>query len=139
MNRNKKGRHSVPPLSKEIKLHPKRLRKLLRASGLLPADADALADGNCLFDAGRGSGAAMEAAAATLFVRKAGEYLNAPQVQRDMLCRASLIVPRVSGSDQAVRVRGPGRFSGSAAGLRRAGEGRRRQVSIPEAPGSPSA
>lgn len=36
----------------------------LRASGLLPADADALADGNCLFDAGRRSGAAREAAAA---------------------------------------------------------------------------
>jgi hypothetical protein len=38
----------------------------------------------------RGSGAAREAA---------GEYLNAPRVQRDMLYRAGLIVPRVIGSD----------------------------------------
>jgi hypothetical protein len=90
--------HSVRTLSVETR-HPKRLRKLLRASGLLPADADVLADGNCLFDAVRGSGAAREAAAATLSVRKAGEYLNAPRVQRDMLYRAGLIVPRVIGSD----------------------------------------
>lgn len=87
-------------LSKETKLHPKRLPELLAASGLLPADADELADGNCLFvGAVRGSAAAREAAAATLSVRKAGEYLNAPRVQRDMLHRAGLITPRVSGSD----------------------------------------
>lgn len=91
--------HSVRTLSKETRLHPKRLRKLLGASGLLPDDADGLADGNCLFDAVRGSAAAKEAAVATLSVQKAGLYLNAPRVQRDMLYRAGFLVPRVSGSD----------------------------------------
>lgn len=91
--------HSIRTLSKETKLHPKRLRKLLGASGLLPDDADGLADGNCLFDALRGSAAAREAAAATLSVQKAGLYLNAPRVQRDMLYRTGLIIPRVSASD----------------------------------------
>jgi TniQ len=91
--------HSVRTLSLETKLHPKRLKKLLRASGLLSADADGLAGGNCLFDAEQGSRAAKEAAAATLSVQKTGLYLNAPRVQRDMLYRAGLIVPRVSGSD----------------------------------------
>src|ERR1700730_16227100 len=79
--------HSVRTLSLETKLHPKRLKKLLRASGLLPAEADGLA--------------AREAAAATLSVRKAGDYLNAPRVQRDILYRAGLIVPRVSGAGAA--------------------------------------
>jgi hypothetical protein len=58
--------------------------RLLRAAGALPEGSDALADGNCLFDAQRGSAVAKEAAAATLSVRKAGEYLNAPRVQRDL-------------------------------------------------------
>src|ERR1700722_406960 len=36
---------------------------------------------------------------ATLSVRKAGEYLNAPRVQRDRLYRAGLIAPRLRGAD----------------------------------------
>ncbi|MDW4767101.1 hypothetical protein NQ273_28200, partial [Escherichia coli] len=43
--------------------------------------------------------AAREAAAATLSVRKAGVYLNAPRVQRDRLYRAGLIVPRIKASE----------------------------------------
>jgi hypothetical protein len=91
--------HSVRTLALETKLHPKRLKKLLGASGLLPADADDLVGGNCLFDAEQGSGAAREAAAATLSVRKAGEYLNAPRVQRDRLYQKGLIVPRIKAGD----------------------------------------
>jgi len=88
------------------------------------------ADGNCLFDAQRGSSIAREGAAATLSVRRAGEYLNAPRVQRGMLYRAGLIAPRVRGADHGCRpvcARGPGRLSRSAAGWRRArGGGRSR-------------
>jgi TniQ len=91
--------HSIRTLSIETKLHPKRLRKLLEASGTLPEGSGDLADGNCLFDAQRGSSVAQEAAVASLSVRKAGEYLNAPRVQRDMLYRTGLIVPRVRGVD----------------------------------------
>jgi hypothetical protein len=60
--------HSVRTLSAETGLHPKRLRKLLGVAGALPTDADGLADGNCLFDAEKGSLAAREAAAASLSV-----------------------------------------------------------------------
>lgn len=91
--------HSIRTLSKETGLHPKRLRKVLGASGLLPDGSDALADGNCLFDAQRGVMVGSEASAATLSVRDAGVYLNAPRVQRDMLYRAGFIVPRIQGGE----------------------------------------
>ena len=39
--------HSIRTLSIETKLHPKRLRKLLAASGTLPQGAADLVDGNC--------------------------------------------------------------------------------------------
>jgi hypothetical protein len=32
-------------------------------------------------------------------VRKAGEYLNAPRVQRERLYRARIIVPRIKGAE----------------------------------------
>lgn len=91
--------HSIRTLSIETKLHPKRLRKLLEAANLLPEGSGDLVDGNCLFDAVRGCQAAREAAAATLSVRKAGVYLNAPRVQRDRLYRAGLIVPRIKAAE----------------------------------------
>lgn len=91
--------HSIRTLSKEKGLHPKRLRKVLDASGLLPEGSDGLADGNCLFDAQRGLMVGSEASVATLSVRKAGEYLGAPRVQRDMLYRSGLIVPRIPGGE----------------------------------------
>jgi len=92
--------HSIRTLSKETGLHPKRLRKLLSSAGALPDGAEALADGNCLFAAEAGSRIAREAAAATLSVRAAGIYLNAPRVQRNMLYRSGLIVPRLKAADQ---------------------------------------
>jgi len=91
--------HSIRTLSIETKLHPKRLRKLLGAAGVLPEGAADLADGNCLFDAEKGSLTAREALAATISVQKAGQYLNAPRVQRDMLYRSGLIVPRLRAGD----------------------------------------
>lgn len=91
--------HSVRSLSMETGLHPKRLRKLLSSAGMLPQNADVLADGNCLFDAERAVALARTAAAATLSVRDAGAYLNAPRVQRDMLYRSGILVPRIKATD----------------------------------------
>lgn len=91
--------HSIRTLSIETKLHPKRLRKLLAASGVLHDGAADLADGNCLFDAEKGSLTAREALAATISVQKAGQYLNAPRVQRDMLYRSGLIDPRLCAGE----------------------------------------
>jgi hypothetical protein len=130
--------HSVRTLSAETGLHPKRLRRLLRASGALPEGSDALADGNCLFDAQRGFSVALEAAAATLSVRRSGEYLNAPRVQRDMLYRSGLIVPRLRGSEHGAAdqfAHGDldaflAQLLDGAAPIKTAGDG---QVTIPEA------
>jgi hypothetical protein len=91
--------HLIRTLSKETRLHPKRLRKLLSSAGALPPDADDLVDGNCLFDAQAGSRIAREAAVTTLSVRDAGIYLNAPRVQRDMLYRFGILVPRLKAAD----------------------------------------
>lgn len=91
--------HSIRTLSKQTGLHAKRLRKVLEASGVLADGSDGLADGNCLFDAQRGLMVGSEVAAATLSVRDAGVYLNAPRVQRDMLYRSGIIVPRIKGGE----------------------------------------
>lgn len=93
--------HSIRTLSIETKLHPIRLRKLVEAANLLPEGSAELVDANCLFDAVRGSQAARDAAAATLSVLKAGEYLNAPRVQRNLLHRSGIIVPRIRGNGAA--------------------------------------
>jgi hypothetical protein len=93
---------------------------------------------NCLFDAVRGSLAAREASAATLSVRKIGEYLNAPRVQRDRLYRTGLIVPRVRGLDHGAADQfAPedldaffDRLLGGARPVQAASEG---QVTIPQA------
>ncbi|OKO80965.1 TniQ family protein [Bradyrhizobium sp. AS23.2] len=90
--------HSIRTLSIETGLHPKRLRKLLQASGTLPEGSDGLVDGNCLFDAQRGYTLAAQASASAFSLREAGKYLNAPRVQRDRLYRAGIIVPRIKGS-----------------------------------------
>jgi hypothetical protein len=92
--------HSIRTLSLETGLHPKRLRKLLSSARMLPPNANQLADGNCLFDAQPAVSLAHAAAAATLSVRDAGDYINAPRVQRDMLYRSGIIVPRIKALEQ---------------------------------------
>lgn len=91
--------HSIRTLSLEAKLHPKRLRKLLMAAGVLSEASVELSDANCTFDAEKGSLAATEASAAGLTLLKAGEYLNAPRVHRVLLHQAGLIAPRIRGGD----------------------------------------
>ena len=51
--------------TKETGLHPKRLRKLLDASGMLPEGSADLVDGNCLFDAQRASTLVLDASDGT--------------------------------------------------------------------------
>ncbi|MBM7482336.1 TniQ family protein [Bradyrhizobium canariense] len=97
--------HSVRTLSVENRMHRQRLRRLLRASGVLPADADELADGYCLFDVERGSAAAREAAIANLSVRAAGLHLNVPRIQLYLLYGAGLLVPRISGTGHGAKDR----------------------------------
>ncbi len=91
--------HSIRTLAMKTKLHPKRLRKVLSSAGALPDGADDRADANVLFDAKTGSRVAREAAAAPLTILHAGEYINAPRVQRTLLYRAGILKPRLRTAD----------------------------------------
>jgi len=110
----------------------------LKAAGVLSAASDDLADANCLFGAEKGSLAATEASAANLTLLKAGEYLNAPRVQRALLSWAGLIVPRIRGVDHGAADLFSssdldgflGRLLGGAVPVPTAAEG---QATIPEA------
>jgi TniQ len=84
--------HSVRTLSTDADLHPKRVKKLLRASGIISDAQMALPDHNCLFDAQRGS-AAVHRAKGTLSLPAAGRYLNAPRVQSALLAKHGFIKP----------------------------------------------
>jgi hypothetical protein len=79
--------------------------------------------------------AAREASAATLSVRRAGEYLNAPRVQRDRLYRTGLIVPRVHGMDHGAADQfAPEAFLDQLlGGAKRVKVAKAGQVNIPEA------
>lgn len=92
--------HSIRTLSLETGLHPKRLRKVLSSAGALPDGSHDRADANVLFDAEVGSSIAREAAAAPLTILHAGEYINAPRVQRTLLYHAGILKPRIQVSDQ---------------------------------------
>ncbi|WP_024513057.1 hypothetical protein [Bradyrhizobium sp. ARR65] len=107
---------------------------------MLPEALGDLSDGNCLFDAVRGSSVA---SAATLSVSHVGEYLNAPRVQRDRLYWAG-----ISALDQGCRPRRrrpvapedldvfPARLLDGAVLADAAVDG---QVTIPQAATAPSA
>jgi hypothetical protein len=84
--------HSVRTLSADAYLHPKRTRKLLRASGIIDDAQMALPDHNVIFDAQAGS-AAVQKAKGSLSLPAAGRYLNAPRVQSALLAKYAFIEP----------------------------------------------
>jgi hypothetical protein len=92
--------------------------------------ASELADGNCLFDAQKAVSLAQAAAAAPLSLRDAGDYINAPRVQRALLS-VQVRDPQAAPQDRRswrrrdVRPCGSGRLPPSAARRRRPGRGRR--------------
>jgi hypothetical protein len=88
-------RHSIRTLSLETGQHPKKLRKTLRAAGVIGDDQMALSDHNVTFDAQAGSVAAQEAKAC-LYLPAARAYLNAPRVQADLLVQHGFIRPKAS-------------------------------------------
>lgn len=84
--------HSIRTLSVAEDLHPKRARKLLRASGIIDDAQMALPDHNVIFDAQDGS-AAVQKAKGSLSLPAAGQHLNAPRVQIGLLAKHSFIQP----------------------------------------------
>ena len=84
--------HSVRTLSVDADLHPKRVRKLLRASGIIADAQMALPDHNVIFDAQEGS-AAVRKAKGALSLQVAGQFINAPRVQIGLLAKHHFIEP----------------------------------------------
>ncbi len=85
-------RHSVRTLSLETGQHPKKLRKLLRAAGVIGSDQMAMSDHNVTFDAQAGT-AAVSTNRRRLYLPAARAYLNAPRVQADLLVKHGFIKP----------------------------------------------
>ena len=89
--------HSIRSLSLEANVHPKRLRKLLRAAGVIGEAQDSLVDASVVFAAGKASSVITRAKGA-MSLPAAGEYLNAPRVHRALLVDAGFLVPCVSAA-----------------------------------------
>jgi hypothetical protein len=89
--------HSIRSLSLEANVHPKRLRKLLRAAGIIGEDQDPLVDASVVFAAGKASSVITRAKGA-MSLPAAGEYLNAPRVHRVLLVEAGILVPCLSAA-----------------------------------------
>jgi hypothetical protein len=93
----KRALHSIRSLSLEANVHPKRLRKLLRAAGVIGETQDPLVDASVVFASGKASSVITRAKGA-MSLPAAGEYLNAPRVHRALLVEAGILVPCVSAA-----------------------------------------
>jgi hypothetical protein len=86
--------HSIRTLSLETGLHPKKLRKTLRASGIVGDHQMPLSDHAVVFDAMEGSRAAKEANGC-LYLPAVREHLNASRSQVDLLVKHGFIKPHM--------------------------------------------
>jgi hypothetical protein len=84
--------HSIRTLHLETGLHPKRLRKLLRAAGIVKADQDPLVDANVIFPSGEAYRVATRDRGSISLI-EVGRYLNLSRVQRTLLVEAGFLKP----------------------------------------------
>jgi hypothetical protein len=96
--------HSVHTLAKEHAIHPKRLRKHLKAAGLITEDQAAKSDNNVLMDADR-SAELGRRLSGTIPLAEAMKHLNAPRAQMDVLIKAGIITARERATDTGARNR----------------------------------
>jgi hypothetical protein len=89
----KQTRHSVRTLSLEAGQHPKKLRKVLRAAGVIDDRQMAFSDNNVTFDAQAGSAAA-QSAKRCLYLPAVRDRLNVSRIQADLLIKHRFIQPR---------------------------------------------
>jgi hypothetical protein len=89
--------HSIRSLSLETGQHPKRLRKVLTAAGIVPPGSEHLADANIAFDAAA-SFLAVGGADGALSRPQVERYLNAPRVPTHLIVKNGFIKPVVSAS-----------------------------------------
>lgn len=94
--------HSVRSASFETGAHPKRLRKLLHAAGLIGDGAPALTDNAVLFDAD-GAREFLDRVAEAMSLNEAREYLNVPRPQEQHLFQAGYLQPFVMGGTEILK------------------------------------
>ncbi|MGY3582102.1 hypothetical protein ACVIGB_000975 [Bradyrhizobium sp. USDA 4341] len=85
-----RGMLSIRALHLETGLHPKRMRKLLAAAGILSVGHEVLSDAKVVFDAEKAR-AVITADIGALSRPQAGKYLNAPRVQMLLLAKSGLL------------------------------------------------
>lgn len=83
-------RHSIRTLSLETGRHPKKLRKVLRAAGIIGDTQMASSDHNVTFDA-QAATTVIAAMERRLYLPAARAYLNAPRSQADLLIKHGFI------------------------------------------------
>ena len=86
--------HSIRSLSFEAGLHPKRLRRVLLADGIIDQRQGGLPDQHVVFPGGAAS-SLVEKAKSAMSLPEAGEYLNAPRAQAALLAKNKFIQPHV--------------------------------------------
>jgi len=87
--------HSVHTASTELGVHPKRLRKILAAKGVLPANHDERSDHAATFSAG-GAQELLIKIKTAMTLRDVETYLGAGRVQARLLMEQGFIVPFAS-------------------------------------------
>ena len=100
--------HSLHSASIEYGMHPKRLRKLLIADGLIRPEDAGRSDERVLLPVGAVS-ARLASLSDTLSLVRAGQYLNAPRPHERLLFDAGFIKPVVTGGTGVLKDHAIGR------------------------------
>jgi lambda repressor-like predicted transcriptional regulator len=86
--------HTVHTLARETGIHPKTLRKHLRAAGLITDEMAIRSDNNIRMNAERAIAIA-DQLSGTLSLSEAMEHINAPRAQMAVLTEAGIVTPQV--------------------------------------------
>ena len=97
----KRIKHSIRTASFEIKAHPKRLRKILAATGIIGADHVEHCDARVLFDAAAAQDV-LTKVADPLSLRDVESYLGAGRVHAQLLMDQGFIVPFISDHAEGI-------------------------------------
>lgn len=94
--------HSIRTAALQVGMHPKRLRKLLASSGVIPPDHGKMTDDRLLFCA-EAAKEVLDKATNAISEREAETYLTAGRVQTKVLANAGLIKPFVAPGQGGLR------------------------------------
>jgi hypothetical protein len=89
---------SIHQAAKATGTHPKRLRKLLVAGGVVGPDIKDQTDDQVVFQADQAAADFLARAATAMSLKEVGRYINAPRVQLRLLFEQGFIRPFVAGT-----------------------------------------